>query len=265
LPCSSRGSRPFPRTSQWWRHLRKCYEPADAKLTTPSTSQVLRLQTSCPLDANRWRTSGGWDQRNFPTGLLVYKSIAVMRALLFSHTIPSAVTGTTTPSRALVIVKSLGFQPVHYVNHITPSIARASSTSPVSFSLPISDLHFLHLSFLIPINSSSVQEIPPSLVSVQLSNVDTASCNILMPLSLPICMTAWKSWNNATLMPVDYRQKLLRDIEDESKLRIGIVTDTCTYGLDVKNLWRVILFDSPTVKSSSSSEGLPQAWSHLTL
>lgn len=66
-------------------------------------------------------------------------------------------------------------------------------------------------------------------------------------------------------MPVDYRQKLLRDIEDESKLRIGIVTDTCTYGLDVKNLWRVILFDSPTVKSSSSSEGLPQAWSHLTL
>ncbi|KAJ7835628.1 hypothetical protein B0H13DRAFT_2369233 [Mycena leptocephala] len=56
-------------------------------------------------------------------------------------------------------------------------------------------------------------------------------------------------------MPVDYRRKFIADINDGSVLRIGIVTDTCTYGTDIPKLGRVIIAhigdsmgDSPEVR-----------------
>jgi superfamily II DNA/RNA helicase len=75
----------------------------------------------------------------------------------------------------------------------------------------------------------------------------------LIPEWVPDRLKIIKLYNS--LMPVDYRRQFIADINDGSVLRIGIVTDTCTYGTDIPALARVVIVhlgdsinDSPEVR-----------------
>ncbi|TFK39191.1 P-loop containing nucleoside triphosphate hydrolase protein [Crucibulum laeve] len=185
------------------------------------------------------------------TFLVAYRAIVTMRALLSSHTVWAAVSGTATPSRALAIAKKLGFQPDHYVN------ARYSVDRPnIKYITryiqhPISGMEFLDLSFLIPIDLVSFKQIAPTLVFR--TEFDTGYrlmqyLDLLIPANFPDRLEIVKMYNS--LMPQDYRNDFRRDMEsDDRPLRIGIVTDTCTYGLDIQNLRLVIQFGSDIPKS----------------
>lgn len=63
----------------------------------------------------------------------------------------------------------------------------------------------------------------------------------LIPTSVPNRTQIIKLYNS--LMPIEYRQRFVQDITTGTTLRIGIVTDSLTYGLDIPNLPRVIVFD----------------------
>lgn len=63
----------------------------------------------------------------------------------------------------------------------------------------------------------------------------------LIPPTIPDRHNVIRLYNS--LMPIDYQKQFLSDIQEGSVLRIGIATDTCTYGLDIPNLRHVVLFD----------------------
>ncbi|KAG6904871.1 hypothetical protein DXG01_006554 [Tephrocybe rancida] len=64
----------------------------------------------------------------------------------------------------------------------------------------------------------------------------------LIPGHIPGKDNVVKLYNS--MMSIDYRKKLISDYQDSSKsLRVVIATDTCTYGLDLPNVRRVIVFD----------------------
>ncbi|KAG5633716.1 hypothetical protein DXG03_006757, partial [Asterophora parasitica] len=63
----------------------------------------------------------------------------------------------------------------------------------------------------------------------------------LIPLNIPNRTEVVKLYNS--VMPTDYRSQFLLDMISRTTLRIGVATDTCTYGLDISNLRRVVLFD----------------------
>lgn len=183
------------------------------------------------------------DQKD-ETFVVAYKAIAPMRSLLLSTTIWAAVTGTATPDRALSMARTLGFQPGHYVN------ARYSVDRPTIKYIPRFFQHaasgndFLDLSFLIPFQLTSIDQIEPSLVfsmSINRGHRLMRYLDNLIPANFPHRLEIIKLYNS--LKPAEYRKKFLQDIESNTWLRIGIVTDTCTYGLDIKNLRRVIVSD----------------------
>ena len=180
------------------------------------------------------------------TFLEAYRSIRSMRALLHSNTVWASVTGTATPSRALAIAAGLGYQPGHYVN-ARYSIDRPNIKYITRFlHHPVSSGEYLDLSFLIPLEMTSVDEIESTLIfctTIQRGNSIMQYLDGLIPPDFPNRLGVVKLYNS--IMSSDYRHDFLRDIEDGSNLRIGIVTDTCTYGLDVRNLRRVVLFDLP--------------------
>lgn len=184
-----------------------------------------------------------------------YKAILPMRSLLPSNTIWAGVTGTATPSRALAIAKALGFQNEQYVN-ARYSVDRPNiKYIPRFFEYPTSGFEFLDLSFVIPYGMKAPQEIPSTLIfakTIQLGYRILQYLDSLIPLNVSNRLGIIKLYN--ALMPLDYRREFIVDIGEGSLLRVGVVTDTCTYGTDIPTLTRVIiahvgeLGDSPEVR-----------------
>lgn len=190
---------------------------------------------------------------------LPYQSIGNMRARLSSSTIWAAVTGTATPDRALVIAASLGFQPHHYIN-ARYSVDRSNiKYIPRFLEHSVSGYDFLDLSFLIPFNMKSPLEIPSTLVFATTINTGHRIMQFLdrlIPSTIPNRFGIVKLYN--ALMPIDYREQFLRDLQEGSCLRIGIATDTCTLGLDVPNLRRTVAFDMcPSFENLKQKLGRP--------
>ena len=182
-----------------------------------------------------------------------------MRARLLSSTIWAAVTGSATSERAQAIAKYLGFKPGHYINARYTIDCPTIKYIPQFFKHPISGNEFLDLSFLIPFSMTSVQEIPSTLLFATTINSGYRIMQFLdrlIPSAIPDRHNVIKLYNS--LMPIDYWKEFLHDIQEGSVLRIGIVTDTCTYGLDIPNLRHVVLFDMcPSFENLKQKIGCP--------
>ncbi|CAK5272578.1 unnamed protein product [Mycena citricolor] len=170
-----------------------------------------------------------------------YRAILPFRSRLPSSAVFGAVTGTATPSHALEIAEGLGFRG-GYVN-ARYSIDRPNvKYIPRFFEHATSGTEFLDLSFVIPFDMKSPQEIPLTLIfakTIQTGYRIMTFLDSLIPATIPGRETVIKLYN--ALMPVHYRRQFIHDMNEGSHLRIGIVTDTCTYGTDIPRLSRVII------------------------
>ncbi|KAF5374008.1 hypothetical protein D9615_009902 [Tricholomella constricta] len=194
------------------------------------------------------------------TFLNVYRALSMMRARLLSKTVWAAVTGSATPERAQVIAKFLGFQPGHYVN------ARYSIDRPTVKYIPrffrhaTSGHEFFDLSFIIPFQMKSVLEIEPTLIFATTINTCYRIMQFLDRLishSIPERLSVVKLYNS--MMSPGYRQTILQDFQnDSSSLRVIVATDTCTYGLDLPNIRRTVVFDMcPSPENLKQKIGRP--------
>ncbi|KAH9945567.1 P-loop containing nucleoside triphosphate hydrolase protein [Amylocystis lapponica] len=182
---------------------------------------------------------------------VAYQVIKYMRARLLSSTIWAEITGTATPPRARAIALDLSFRPGLYVDARYSVDRRNLKIVPRFIKHSVSSHVFLDLAFLIPYGLSTAAQIPTTLVfceTIELGWRVMTFLDYLIPHSVPNRRQIVQLYNS--LMPAEYRAHFMEDIEDGSVLRIGICTDTCTYGLDISNVCRVVLFGlAPSVDS----------------
>ncbi|KAJ7840469.1 P-loop containing nucleoside triphosphate hydrolase protein [Mycena leptocephala] len=185
-----------------------------------------------------------------------YRGILHIRPRLPSSTVWAGVTGTATASAALHIAAGLGFRCGQYVNARYTIDRPNVKIIPRFLEHPTSGFEFMDLSFVVPPDMQSARDIVLTLIFLKtiksgyelMQFLDT-----LIPEWVPDRLKIIKLYNS--LMPMDYRHKFIADVNDGSVLRIGIVTDTCTYGTDIPALARVIIIhlgdsihDSPEVR-----------------
>jgi hypothetical protein len=154
----------------------------------------------------------------------------------------AAVTGTATISAALRIAAGLGFRSGQYVNARYTIDRPNVKIIPRFLEYPTSGFEFMDLSFIIPPDMIFARDIVLTLIFVKTikSGYELMQfLDSLIPEWVPDRLKIIKLYNS--LMPVDYRRKFIADINDGSILRVGIVTDTCTYGTDIPALARVVI------------------------
>ncbi|KAF6758428.1 P-loop containing nucleoside triphosphate hydrolase protein [Ephemerocybe angulata] len=173
-----------------------------------------------------------------------YANIALMRSRLPSSTVWCAVTGSVTPANAPVAATLLGFRPGLYVDARYRLDRPLIKYIPRILQHPTSNGQYLDLAPTIPRFLTSAQQITPTLIfaeSIATSHAIMCFLDSLIPPSVPNRTQIIKLYNS--LMPIEYRQNFIREITSGTTLRIGVVTDSLTYGLDIPNLPRVIVFD----------------------
>lgn len=180
-------------------------------------------------DADGWRAA--------------YAVIRFMRARLPEDTVWAAFTGTSTPAEAQQVARNLGFKPGAYVN------ARYSIDIPnIKFvtrfmAYSHTGFQFYDLAFLIPPTMTSPADIPRTFVfceTIDLGSRVMAFLDSLIPHAVAGREGIIKPYNS--LVALDDRQAFIRDIIDGTTLRIGICTDTCTFGLDVPCIRRTVVY-----------------------
>jgi hypothetical protein len=146
-------------------------------------------------------------------------------------------------SGALATASGLGFRPGHYVNARYTVDRPNVKIIPRFLEHPTSGLEFMDLSFTIPPGMKLAQDAIPTLIFLKTIKWGYELMQFLDTLiseTVPDRLKIIKLYNS--LMPVEYRRQFIADINDpDSPLRIGIVTDTCTYGTDIPTLARVII------------------------
>ncbi|KAJ7595141.1 hypothetical protein C8J56DRAFT_885545 [Mycena floridula] len=158
-----------------------------------------------------------------------------MRSILNSKTVWVVATGTATPEEGLEIAKILSFQKGHYIDaHLSLDRPNLNYIT-CFFQHSISGSTFLDLSFLIPFGITSLSQIELTIIfvkTIQMENALMQFLDSLIPKTIPNRLKAVKLYNS--LMSLEYRNKFFEDFQDGLTLRIGIVTDTATYGLDLR-------------------------------
>ncbi|KAF6742325.1 P-loop containing nucleoside triphosphate hydrolase protein [Ephemerocybe angulata] len=173
-----------------------------------------------------------------------YGELGFLRPRLPRTTVWCAVTGTITPSSTLTVAKRLGFQPGSFVNARYPLDRSNTTHIPLFFDHSFSGDEFLDLSFVVPFGMTSHSQILPTLIfatTIATSHAIMSYLDSLIPTTVPNRSQIVKLYN--ALMPLEYRNKFIEDMNSDSVLRIGVATDTLTYGLDIPTLPRVIVFD----------------------
>ncbi|KAK0471236.1 P-loop containing nucleoside triphosphate hydrolase protein [Armillaria novae-zelandiae] len=180
----------------------------------------------------------------------VYKVIRSLWTRLKSQTTWCAVTGTATPSHAPIMAKKLGFLQGHY-EHATYSLDRPN------------------INFVIPYTTAQISDITKQLIFVskihqgyllqQYLDSLITHVNIRLPCPLPHSEQIVMLYN--LLMPINDRRQFIHDFDNNSTSRIGIVTDTITYGLDV-DVDNVIVLNLWVGNSSEPHEVLRQRIGH---
>ncbi|KAH6913288.1 P-loop containing nucleoside triphosphate hydrolase protein [Coprinopsis sp. MPI-PUGE-AT-0042] len=173
-----------------------------------------------------------------------YKGIGVYRTRVRPETVWCAVTGTITQPATTTASNRLGFRKGAFVNARYPLDRPNITYAPRFFQHAVSGSEFFDLSFLIPLQMKSPAEITPTLVFVKTiatSQAIMSFLDTLIPSTVPNRSQIIKLYNST--LPLDYRLKFIKDISSGSTLRIGIVTDALTYGLDIPGLSRVVIFD----------------------
>lgn len=178
--------------------------------------------------------SGDW--------LVIYGNVKHMRPRLRSDTTWALLTGTLTLIDASKLAKELGFSRGNYVN-ARYSVDRPNLKYIARFLVHgISGYDFLDLSFVIPPTMKSAAEIPSTLIFCETIEQGwrlMLFLDSLIPSSVPHRNLIIKLYNS--LWDRDYRRRFIQDFKDGTVLRIGIVTDSCTYGLDIPSVPRVVV------------------------
>ncbi|KAK0474079.1 P-loop containing nucleoside triphosphate hydrolase protein [Armillaria novae-zelandiae] len=198
-----------------------------------------------------------------------YKVIHSLWTRLKSQTTWCAVTGTATPSCAPIMAEKLGFLQGHY-KHATYSLDQPNiKYIPQFLQHPFSTETFLDLSFVIPYTTAQISDITKQLIFVskihqgyllqQYLDSLITHVNIRLPCPLPHSERIVMLYNS--LMPINDRRQFIHDFDNNSTPRIGIVTDTITYGLDV-DVDNVIVLDLWVGDSSEPHEVLRQQIGH---
>ncbi|KIY52247.1 P-loop containing nucleoside triphosphate hydrolase protein [Fistulina hepatica ATCC 64428] len=174
-----------------------------------------------------------------------YEALRPMRSRLPSSTIFAGFTGSASPEGAIRIARALGFQAGHYID------ARYSLDRPHIKTIvrplkhAFSGHDFLDLTFLIPFQMTSATEIMQTLIFARTINTGQrimAFLDQLIPPTIPSHDRLIRLYN--ALLPREDCEELKRDFTS-GRVRIAVVTDTCTYGLDLACIRRVVLFDIP--------------------
>ncbi|KAK1225471.1 hypothetical protein PQX77_011584 [Marasmius sp. AFHP31] len=179
-----------------------------------------------------------------------YTALAPVRHMLSPKTVWVAVTGSATPSDSRSLAKLYGFHSGSYV-HACYSLDRPNIKYTTRF---LQHAHttdsFLDLSFVIPFGIQTVEDIIPTLIFARTIKEGYALMSFLdslLPISLPNRFEIIKLYNS--LMPQEYRIEFRSDFENPAReLRIGIVTDTLTFGFDIRVNRVIILDTAPLVK-----------------
>ncbi|KAK7695974.1 hypothetical protein QCA50_000614 [Cerrena zonata] len=171
-----------------------------------------------------------------------YLPLKYMRQRLRPSTIWAGFTGTATRSATTRITSALGF-PHDYVN-ARYSVDRPQIKYIVRFlQYSISTNDFFDIAFLIPPTASSSDDIPRTFIfceSIELGWRVMTFLTSLLPPTFPNRKEVVLLYN--ALMPKSYRQRFMKEIVGGPSLRIGVCTETCTYGLDAPNIRRVVTF-----------------------
>ncbi len=188
-----------------------------------------------------------------------YASLLLMRARLPSTTIWAAMTGTATRSETLYISHSLGFRPGLFKSARHTVDRKNIKFIPRFLAHPVSGSQFLDLSFLVPLHMTSSADIPTTLLfcdTIELGHRIMCFLDSLLPHNLPNRNQIVMPCNG--LLELDERDSFKTDLES-GLTRIGVVTDTCTYGYDIR-VRRVVTFSVSQVPAYSK---LYQQWGRV--
>jgi ATP-dependent helicase YprA (DUF1998 family) len=169
-----------------------------------------------------------------------YGGVPNYRYLAPSTTTWVGASGTISPSRALIIASGLGFFG-DYV-HATYSVDRPNVKYITRFfEHPYTGSVRHDFDKFIPFKANSVDDIKRTIIF--LDHYDEAyslmlHLESLLSWQLPERSDIIKLYSG--LFDIDYRRKTLRDVSD-GRTRVLIVTDTCTYGLDIPSLEVVVI------------------------
>ncbi|KAI0357410.1 P-loop containing nucleoside triphosphate hydrolase protein [Trametes cingulata] len=192
--------------------------------------------------------------------LEAYTALIHLRARLPSRVIWGAFTGTATSLEARDIALSLGFRPGHYVM-ARYTVDRANvKYIPRFLEHPVSGATFLDLSFLVPFSATSPGDIPSTLVfcdTIELGYRVINFLDSLLPVHMPNRSRLIMPCN--ALMDLVDRDKFKAGM-DSGSIRIGVVTDTCTYGFNIQAT-RVVTFCTSSVPAYSK---LMQQWGRVS-
>ncbi|TCD63703.1 hypothetical protein EIP91_005108 [Steccherinum ochraceum] len=170
-----------------------------------------------------------------------YGDIKLMRSRLYSSTVHLAMTGTSSPSDDKAISANLGFAKAKHARYSidTPHIKYITRFLQHSFS----GSTFYDLSFLIPPDMKCQDDILPTLIfceQIELGYRVMKFLDTLIPSNIPNrhrlilpCNSLWGS---------EHRQRFKLGLESGA-VRIGVCTDTCTLGVDITNIRRVVLLN----------------------
>lgn len=182
------------------------------------------------------------------TFIVPYKALASWRSRLGSKTVWGAFTGTASRSRTPHIAKALGFVSGEYVYTRYPIDRPNIKYIPRFFDHPFTGESLLDFTFLIPFDMTSPQAIIKTLVftkTIEYGDRVIRFLDYIIALRFPHLPDRNKiimPYNS--LMSPEYRTQFAQDFRDgDSVMRIGVVTDTCTYGLDMSNVRRVVVAD----------------------
>ncbi|KAH9855447.1 P-loop containing nucleoside triphosphate hydrolase protein [Lenzites betulinus] len=168
--------------------------------------------------------------------MVVYNLILDMRSSLGSDVLWAVFTGSATVAETAQISRSLGFQPGSFVNARYSLDRRNIKYIPKFLQHPVSGSQFLDLSFLIPTSVTVVSDIPSTLIfceSMELGHQIIGFLDSLLPAHLPggdrLIMPC-----NELVMDSDYQEpETFKRNMDSGSIRIAVVSDLGTYGLDV--------------------------------
>ncbi|KAF9013009.1 P-loop containing nucleoside triphosphate hydrolase protein [Hymenopellis radicata] len=159
-----------------------------------------------------------------------YKSLSSLRWRLKPEVIWAVVTGTVTPANALHIAQLLGF--TDYVN-ATYSIDRPNiKYLPRILKHAFSGNQFFDISYVIPFGMKDPSEIKQVIIFAYRISTGQAVIDFLdtlLPPDLPGRAKIIQPYNS--LMDLADRQAFIAAF-DAGTIRVGVATDTLTYGLD---------------------------------
>jgi hypothetical protein len=196
------------------------------------------------------------DERS-STFLVGYRGIKNSCCILPSLVTLVAVTGKAAPSRARAIAAELGFHGNYiYAKYLVdrPNIKYIPLFFEHAYTGPIRH----DFDKFIPYEMHSLDGMKPTIIFLEHYDEGYALMNhleSLLPANIPNPLKVIKMYSG--FFQIDYRTEVLQDVSS-GITRILIVTDTCTYGLDIPSLEVVVVGSMcPTLENLKQKMGWP--------